>query len=106
MLDAREITLPPITPQAEYRIALGFRHEELMRREEEHDFYVTYIEGPEWGRTRTLALEYYGDACCFCNSTERLNVHHRTYERLERERLADLIVICRDCHAKHHDKAA
>ncbi len=66
--------------------------------------YDEYLRSPIWQRTRELALEYYGRKCCLCNSSERLNVHHRTYERRGHERLADLIVLCRDCHAGYHGR--
>lgn len=64
--------------------------------------YNTYLRSPEWRRTRELALDYYGDRCCLCNATTALQVHHRTYERLGRERLADLTVLCDTCHERHH----
>lgn len=68
--------------------------------------HADYLNSDIWQRTRRLALEFYGGACCLCNSNLDLNVHHRTYERLGDERLADLIVLCRDCHAKYHGKVA
>lgn len=37
---------------------------------------------------------------------EAFNVHHRTYERLGKERLGDLTVLCRKCHGLFHGKAA
>jgi hypothetical protein len=98
--------LPPITPQAAARIAVSLRHDDLAAREERGDWYSAYLESDLWARTRTLALEYHGDACCLCNAKRRVNVHHRTYDRIGKERLADLIVLCRDCHAIYHGKAA
>lgn len=65
-----------------------------------------YLAGPEWARTRALALEHYGAACALCGATRRLNVHHRTYATVGSERLADLTVLCRDCHARYHKKPA
>jgi hypothetical protein len=34
----------------------------------------------------------------------RLEVHHRTYERLGRERPEDLLVLCEKCHAVEHGR--
>ena len=68
----------------------------------EKESYEDYLQSDVWQRTRELALEYYGSRCCLCNSNEKLNVHHRTYEHKGNERLADLIVLCRDCHASYH----
>lgn len=37
-----------------------------------------------------------------CNSRNRPQVHHRTYERLGDERPADLTVLCQRCHRLFH----
>ena len=66
--------------------------------------YYQYLQSPEWSRLRELKLEQADGRCQLCNSNKALHVHHRTYERLGRERLVDLTVLCADCHAKFHDK--
>jgi hypothetical protein len=33
-----------------------------------------------------------------------LHAHHNNYSHLTRERLTDLLVLCEECYAKHHDK--
>ncbi len=68
--------------------------------------YASYIQSARWAHLRDIALEHYGDACALCGSPHDLNVHHRTYDRLGKERLSDLTVLCRACHAHHHGKAA
>jgi hypothetical protein len=70
--------------------------------------YQSYILSARWAHLRELALEHYGSACLLCgyDNTDDVNVHHRTYERLGKERLADLTVLCRKCHATYHGKAA
>lgn len=35
---------------------------------------------------------------------QTLDVHHRTYKNRGNEKFADLIVLCRACHSKHHGK--
>lgn len=68
--------------------------------------YVKYLQSPEWAVVRRLALEQAGHACRLCGAPEdesRLQVHHRTYERLGAELLADVIVLCGPCHLRHHD---
>jgi hypothetical protein len=47
-----------------------------------------------------LRLAHY--RCERCGAKRTLEVHHRTYERLGRERDADLEVLCGDCHEVHH----
>jgi hypothetical protein len=51
-----------------------------------------------WQRTRAAALER-DRGCVLCGSTERLELHHRTYERWGHEELGDVYVLCRG----HHD---
>ena len=65
--------------------------------------YLAYLGSEAWQIRRDFALEAAGYACTLCSATSRLDVHHRTYDRLYSERLADLTVLCRDCHAKFHD---
>jgi len=66
--------------------------------------YSEYLQTPEWKETRKKALKRAGFKCQLCNSAESLNVHHRTYERRGEEAYQDLIVLCKTCHSKHHDK--
>jgi hypothetical protein len=64
--------------------------------------YPDYLLTPEWQEKRKKALRFAGFRCQLCNSSERLNVHHRTYERLGCELLGDLFTLCNDCHAIFH----
>lgn len=68
--------------------------------------YADYLRTTEWALTRDLALRRAGHRCQVCNGNRRLQVHHRTYDRVRCERLDDLTVLCRDCHAGHHGKSA
>ena len=64
--------------------------------------YSEYLRTAHWERVRTVALEEAGHACELCGHADRLEVHHRTYERLGFERPGDLIALCSDCHRDHH----
>lgn len=67
--------------------------------------YADYLLSPEWRERRKQALDWARNACQLCNSPqEPLHVHHRTYDRLGAELPADLVVLCEDCHDKHHGK--
>jgi hypothetical protein len=67
--------------------------------------YRLYLRTPEWRRTRMAALVRAGNACSLdVTHTERLEVHHRTYERLGAELVTDLVVLCHSCHELHHKK--
>lgn len=64
--------------------------------------YSEYLQTPEWKEKRKKALRFARFKCQLCNSAERLNVHHRTYERLGQELMGDLITLCNDCHGIFH----
>jgi hypothetical protein len=64
--------------------------------------YSEYLKSQEWQEKRKKALRFASFRCQLCNSPERLNVHHRTYEHLGQELMGDLITLCNDCHAIFH----
>jgi hypothetical protein len=68
--------------------------------------YAQYLQTEHWSKVRHRALEYAERRCQVCYSPKQVEVHHRTYERIGHERPADLTVLCRECHAKHHDRGA
>lgn len=68
--------------------------------------YGDYLRTPEWGQTRKGALRRARYRCQACNTSDPLDVHHRTYERLGAERNDDLIALCRGCHSLFHRKGA
>lgn len=64
--------------------------------------YKKYLQSKKWKDKRNKVLERDRHACRVCNSSNRLNVHHRTYERLGKEYLNDLTTLCEDCHMLFH----
>lgn len=64
--------------------------------------YQEYLQSDAWRQKRAFMLRRAGGCCQLCNAKGPLQVHHRTYERIFRERPEDLIVLCRACHARHH----
>ena len=64
--------------------------------------YAEYLLGEHWGIVREKALERGEYKCALCADTEKLNVHHNTYERLYEELDTDLVVLCERCHKTHH----
>lgn len=65
--------------------------------------YSEYIQSDGWKVRRLRALALAENRCQVCNSPNRPEVHHRTYERLGHERDMDLTVLCHDCHKLFHD---
>ena len=70
--------------------------------------YLAYLASDHWQRFRRLALSAAGHRCARCDDDGRttidvfLEVHHLTYERLGRERLEDVEVLCTNCHMVEH----
>jgi hypothetical protein len=78
------------------------QHAALKAKLDRKSRYAEYLASPEWRERRDRAIERAEGRCQLCNSDKRLNVHHRTYERLGYERDADLTVLCEDCHQHFH----
>jgi len=68
--------------------------------------YPEYLKTTEWKIKARAAKEKVNNRCQLCNShsPKNLNVHHNNYLNIGNELDSDLIVLCEDCHAKHHDK--
>lgn len=70
----------------------------------QENFYKEYIASTQWKKKRKQVLERARYRCEKCKiPTDRLEVHHLTYDRLGREDLHDLLAVCQDCH-KVEDK--
>lgn len=67
--------------------------------------YQLYLNSKHWKRTRLKAMKRAEWKCQLCGTRkDTLQVHHNCYKNLYWERKSDLIVLCRKCHAKHHNK--
>lgn len=63
--------------------------------------YRAYLQSKEWKAKAEAAKIRAGNRCQGCNrprSEVQLEAHHRTYERIGKERPGDITVLCRDCH--------
>ncbi len=66
--------------------------------------YQEYLKSNHWKETKArFRKKVKGRRCQFCGATGELHIHHRTYERLGRERLKDLVQLCEECHKAIHD---
>lgn len=63
--------------------------------------YSDYLRSSHWQATKDRYRRSQLPQECFCGETE-IHFHHLTYENLGRERLSDLIPLCRNCHAMVH----
>ena len=64
--------------------------------------YDKYIDSDQWTMMRWGLFYKRGEKCERCGKTENLQVHHKTYENLFREKFADLEILCKECHRKEH----
>lgn len=85
--------------------AAQLRQRELRKEHLSRMPYKEYLKSPEWSERRAKAIRTAKASCQLCNASGvTLDVHHRTYKNRGNEKFADLIVLCRSCHAKHHAK--
>jgi hypothetical protein len=99
-LDVRLITRPWTHPQSQqYQVQPGD-----VRQPAHTMVYAEHMASPEWAAFRARIIERRGARCQRCGKTEKeagcVQVHHRTYDRLGRERDADVEVLCPDCHVR------
>jgi hypothetical protein len=67
--------------------------------------YQHYLKSSHWRalRQRFFKSKMFHGCCEVCgNPNTQLSVHHKTYKRLGREWLMDLMAVCDDCHGKTH----
>lgn len=73
---------------------------EKSKKEEYHE----YLQSEKWKKKAARKRKQAGNKCQLCNRGDiTLHVHHRTYENIYKEKLADLIVLCENCHKMYHD---
>lgn len=64
--------------------------------------YKQYLNSKEWLDIR-LDIITTRKKCERCGSTNRLQVHHKTYKNIFNEEPEDLELLCGGCHKKEHD---
>ncbi len=66
--------------------------------------YADYLATIWWQEKRREVVKKARGQCQLCNNRGvELHVHHKTYANLGSEDWEDLIVLCSDCHARHHE---
>ena len=67
--------------------------------------YAEKLKDPRWQIKRSQTINYYGNKCEYCGSTENIHVHHRKYisglEPWDYD-IEDLQLLCADCHEQEH----
>lgn len=68
--------------------------------------YQAFLDTPYWKAVSGWVKHRAKGRCQMCGKKGEIAVHHRTYMHHgdEVNHLEDLICLCRECHAKFHDK--
>lgn len=69
----------------------------------DYNKYQKYLTSKKWRSTRKMMLIIAEYKCQHCGSEENLEIHHKHYKTLFKEKYKDLIVLCRTCHEKQHN---
>lgn len=64
--------------------------------------YREYLRSDKWRRKREKVMERARGRCEVCRINRATQVHHKTYERVYREPMSDLVAICESCHLDEH----
>lgn len=66
--------------------------------------YAQFLRSAYWFGVSHVAKSKAGMRCQVCNSANKIQVHHRTYDThgKEHENMHDLVVLCENCHGLFH----
>ena len=86
-----------------------FKCDEFVKKAVASLTYYEFLNTPYWEGVRQYKLKKAEYKCELCGKSGILNVHHKTYDRHGMEHVRsvadkDLIVLCKDCHRKFHEK--
>ena len=65
--------------------------------------YSEYMKSERWQKVRARRIFKDRGMCFVCGSRHNLEVHHLHYRRLGREKLEDLITLCKTHHRMYHE---
>ena len=65
--------------------------------------YKQYLKSDAWKIKRDKVIKRANSWCEICKVKRAWQVHHKTYKRIFRERLSDLIATCETCHKAEHN---
>lgn len=70
--------------------------------------YQDYLHSTTWQRSKNRFLKVLKyrrktPKCKICSSTKNLNLHHKSYKRIGKERKGDLCFLCGSCHLLVHE---
>ena len=101
---------PEIRPYERISIIMDkFKYDEVVKTAIASLSYCEFLNTPYWEGVRQYKLKKAEYKCELCGKSGILNVHHKTYDRHGMEHVReiadkDLIVLCKDCHRRFHEK--
>jgi len=69
---------------------------------EQVETYREYLLTNHWKNIKQKVYLTSVYKCSKCGIKHGLQLHHKTYERVGKELLSDLVYLCRDCHNEIH----
>lgn len=75
-----------------------------MEREARRTEYHRWLQTADWQEIRKRRLAMDGHTCQGCGVAAAEQVHHTTYAHATSPFLFELVSLCRDCHARYHDR--
>ena len=66
-------------------------------------YHEVYLKSDYWKMRRLQIMDARGYKCELCGSTNRLEIHHSSYDHLGEEYDNELFCLCRDCHQLIHN---
>lgn len=67
--------------------------------------YLDYLKSDEWAQLKIDLFNHRGYKCERCWKTNKLHIHHKTYDNLFNEEPEDLEILCQKCHRLEHKKS-
>jgi 5-methylcytosine-specific restriction endonuclease McrA len=70
--------------------------------------YKEYLLTDHWKdvRNRFWKSKLHHYKCYVCEAKQNLQVHHKSYKRIGKEKLNDLVLLCGNCHNETHQLEA
>jgi len=68
-------------------------------------WYKKYLNSEDWSKRRALVMARCNQVCEGCGVSPASQTHHLTYDHVGYEFLFELVGVCKECHARVHNKA-
>ena len=68
-----------------------------------NETYRKYLSSKVWKDKRKRIFKERGSKCNRCETSANLQLHHKTYKRIYKEKDSDLEILCGTCHQKEHN---